>query len=104
MALEAVNPYRTVLDFSASAALPPEADAALINTGGGAVTITLPTPQPRAGSVQPGAVRLMKTTGDGNAVTIAAPAGASLVGRSSLTTQWDNVECVPTVDGRWLVF
>jgi hypothetical protein len=93
-----------VFQTAVNAAIPIGADIVTVDASGGPRTITLPSPSIfSSGPGQLGTIRILKTDGSANAVTIATPDGA-IVGKTSLPSQNASATCVPSGAGQWFIF
>jgi len=105
--LEKINfPNLIVLQTTANVSIPPETDVVTVDATAGPRTVTLPSPSVRSGSGGPsplGEIRILKTDGSANVVTISTQDGA-IVGKTSLSSQNASATCVPSGTGQWFIF
>lgn len=77
-------------------------DTVLVDTTGGARTITLPLSKPSANSE----IRVIKISVDGNSVTVAAAGSETINGATTLVlaAQYDKTTLVPDGVSKWYIF
>jgi hypothetical protein len=87
---------QSILKITASATIPITADLVEVDATGGAVTVTLYSPQGQwpgamwAGNNQGGRVRVMKTDASGNAVTVVCLTPGTVFGTPTITAQYQS--------------